>query len=404
MAKHPYTDPRHPYSGSPRYRNFGDSLRDGSFQFPWWAIVLGFMVWWPLGILFIIANRLIRSGAFSASLPPQRGRSDAAAKAQETSQPVYARQTPPAAGPQDAAGREKWLYIAGIALVAVGALALPDGLFWLEDALASGGHYWSWLLEETIPPLLMLAGGAGCLFAAQRAKTSRRMRRKIANIVGDAPYMYIEDIAAALPCDYDKCCDHLESCIDSGLFGEEAYLDMRTRSLVVRGAAPRPAPKETPAPKEEPVAERDRYQRILEELRRVNDEIASREMSAKISRLESVSARIFDQVRDDADKQPQIRKFMDYYLPTALKLLETYAELEAQGVEGDNIRESKQRIEQVMDTLVVAFENQLDKLFQADALDVSTDIDVMENMLRADGLTGASPFNLDGPSSPELRL
>ena len=121
-------------------------------------------------------------------------------------------------------------------------------------------------------------------------------------------------------------------------------------------------------------------------------------MSDKISRLEAVSAKIFAQAKQNPDKLPQMRKFMDYYLPTALKLLKTYAELDAQGVEGGNIRESKQRIEQVMDTLVTAFEAQLDRLFEDDALDVSTDIDVMENMLRADGLTGNTG------NSPKLQL
>ena len=89
-----------------------------------------------------------------------------------------------------------------------------------------------------------------------------------------------------------------------------------------------------------------------------------------------------------------MRKFMDYYLPTSLKLLNTYAELDRQGIEGENITESKRRTEQTMDTLVDAFENQLDRLFASDALDVSTDIDVMQNMLRADGLTEDEPFKL----------
>ena len=117
-------------------------------------------------------------------------------------------------------------------------------------------------------------------------------------------------------------------------------------------------------------------------------------MSDKISRLEAVSAKIFEQAKSDPDKLPQMRKFMDYYLPTSLKLLNTYAELDNQGVEGENISESKRRIEQTMDTLVKAFENQLDRLFASDALDVSTDIDVMQNMLRADGLTDDTPFKL----------
>ena len=90
---------------------------------------------------------------------------------------------------------------------------------------------------------------------------------------------------------------------------------------------------------------------ILNQLRALNDAIPGEEMSDKISRLEAVSAKIFAQAKQNPDKLPQMRKFMDYYLPTALKLLKTYAELDAQGVEGENIRESKQRIEQVMDTL-----------------------------------------------------
>ena len=140
--------------------------------------------------------------------------------------------------------------------------------------------------------------------------------------------------------------------------------------------------------------EKDQYQAILDALRSVNDAIPDEEMSDKISRLEAVSAKIFDKAKSDPDKLPRMRKFMDYYLPTSLKLLQTYAELDAQGVEGENISESKRRIEQTMDTLVHAFETQLDQLFQEDAMDVSADIDVMENMLRADGLAGDTPFKL----------
>lgn len=69
------------------------------------------------------------------------------------------------------------------------------------------------------------------------------MRRKIDNIVGDADHMYIRDIAASIPCTQEKCIRHLENCIDKGVFGDDAYLDMRTRCLVVRGEAPKPEPK-----------------------------------------------------------------------------------------------------------------------------------------------------------------
>jgi len=80
---------------------------------------------------------------------------------------------------------------------------------------------------------------------------------------------------------------------------------------------------------------------------------------------------------------------MDYYLPTALKLLNTYAQMAMQDVQGANISEATRSIERSMDLLVTAFENQLDKLFQADALDVSADIAALEGMLNLDGLTGS---------------
>ena len=283
----------------------------------------------------------------------------------------------------------------------LGALiALPDGIFWLPDALAEGGYYWRWLIEDSMPMLIAAAGGLGCLFGAHKLRTGRRLRKKIVNIVGDSQYMYIEDIAAAIPCSYDKCRKHLQNCSDAGVFGPDAYLDMKRRCLVVKGKAPETTAPKAPAKTQEAQAQtaketaqtKDRYQKILDELRRVNDAIPDEEMSDKISRLEAVSAKIFEQAKTDPDKLPRMRKFMDYYLPTSLKLLQAYAELDSQGVEGENITESKRRIEQTMDTLVHAFETQLDQLFAADAMDISADIDVMQNMLRADGLTGDTPF------------
>ena len=115
----------------------------------------------------------------------------------------------------------------------------------------------------------------------------------------------------------------------------------------------------------------------VEEMKRLDENIEDEKISQAIRELERTSQAIFQQVREAPEKLPQIRKFMDYYLPTSLKLLDSYAEMEAQGIEGENISEAKRRIEDAMDTLVTAFENQLDKLFQSDALDLSTDIDVM---------------------------
>ena len=413
-----YTDPDHPYSGSgPRYQNNYNRSEyhagDGPFQFPWWAIVIGFVVWWPLGFIFIGLNTAMKNGKLGGFAEKARVRTQGFGRVNTT--PVYDAEVRPLngsalrrsadPGAQPAAKRLKGaalatgLTVAGVLLLICALAALPSAIYWLPEALTEGGSYWTWLIEDSMPMLMSLTGGIGCLFGGWHIRTSRRMRRKIDKIVGDAKYMYIQDIADALPCSYDKCCKHLENCIDEGLFGPDAYLDMRCKCLVVSQRPPEPTPAPAPKPEKQPekqtdMPERDQYKKILDELRRVNDAIPDEEMSDKISRLEAVSAKIFEQAKSDPDKLPQMRKFMDYYLPTSLKLLNTYAELDNQGVEGENISESKRRIEQTMDTLVKAFENQLDRLFASDALDVSTDIDVMQNMLRADGLTDDTPFKL----------
>lgn len=413
-----YTDPEHPYSGSgPRYQNNYSRSEyhagDGPFQFPWWAIVIGFVVWWPLGFIFIGLNTAMKNGKLGGFEEKARVRTQSFGRVNTT--PVYDAEVRPLngsalrrsadPGAQPAAKRLKGaalatgLTVAGVLLLLCALAALPSAIYWLPEALTEGGSYWTWLVEDSMPMLMSLTGGIGCLFGGWHIRTSRRMRRKIDKIVGDAKYMYIQDIADALPCSYDKCCKHLENCIDEGLFGPDAYLDMRRKCLVVSERPPEPTPAPAPKPEKQPekqtdMPERDQYQKILDELHRVNDAIPDEEMSDKISRLEAVSAKIFEQAKSDPDKLPQMRKFMDYYLPTSLKLLNTYAELDNQGVEGENISESKRRIEQTMDTLVKAFENQLDRLFASDALDVSTDIDVMQNMLRADGLTDDTPFKL----------
>lgn len=126
----------------------------------------------------------------------------------------------------------------------------------------------------------------------------------------------------------------------------------------------------------------------LSEMKRLDDNIPDETISAQIRRLEEVSGQIFAQVKADPSKLPQIRRFMDYYLPTTLKLLNAYDRMSSVGVGGENIDSTKERVEAIMDTIVAAFDKQLDGLFGAEALDVSADITVLETMLAREGLAG----------------
>ncbi len=133
-------------------------------------------------------------------------------------------------------------------------------------------------------------------------------------------------------------------------------------------------------------------QAYLLKVRNYNDEIPDTEpMSGKLYELENICKRIFDQVRKDPSSAKELRKFMNYYLPTTDKLLASYVELSKQGVSGENLASTRREIESAMDTINDAFERLLDKLFETTAWDVSSDISVMKTMMAQDGLMEAEP-------------
>ena len=144
-------------------------------------------------------------------------------------------------------------------------------------------------------------------------------------------------------------------------------------------------------------------QGALDEMRRLNDSIQDAAISAQIERLSQVSDKIFQQVQKNPSQLPQIRKFMSYYLPTTLKLLENYASFEEAGVSGENLSQAKAKIEKTMDSIVAGFEHQLDELYRTDAMDIDSDIRVMETMLRRDTASVADDFGLNGSSAVQQR-
>ena len=154
---------------------------------------------------------------------------------------------------------------------------------------------------------------------------------------------------------------------------------------------PEPRPKaEKPKSTGDPeidalLAERDR---AVSEMRRLNDSIKDVKISAQITHLETTTGKIIDAVVAKPAKLPQIRKFMNYYLPTTLKLLNAYDRMDSAGVSGANIDGTKGKIEDMLDTVCTAFSRQLDDLYGQEAMDVSAEIKVMEQMLAQEGLGG----------------
>ena len=156
-----------------------------------------------------------------------------------------------------------------------------------------------------------------------------------------------------------------------------------------------PVQEKEPEPEEETSTGNEELDRMVREgrmaiaeMKRLDENIPDETISAQIRRLEEVSGKIFEQVKADPGKLPQIRKFMDYYLPTTLKLLNAYDRMGGAGVSGENIDSTMEKVEKMMGTIVTAFEKQLDSLFGSEALDISTDISVLETMMAREGLAG----------------
>ena len=198
-----------------------------------------------------------------------------------------------------------------------------------------------------------------------------------------------------MPVSVHKACDDLQEMLDSGIL-EKGYLDMSTGRLILRDEGLPEEPEPQPEEPEEPALDMNNDDAVLGEIRRLNDDIDDPVMSRKIDRIGEITGKIFAYQKQNPGRAGQLRSFLSYYLPTTLKILKAYARMEDQGVEGENIRAAKARIEGMMDKVVEGFEKQLDKLFQDDAMDIATDVQVLERMLEKDGLSGSGGMTLGG--------
>ena len=124
----------------------------------------------------------------------------------------------------------------------------------------------------------------------------------------------------------------------------------------------------------------------LSEMTRLRQGIADHKTRAKVDQIIEISRKIVGNVMEDPAHFRGVRRFLRYYLPTTLKLLHAYDRMYAQGIAGENIAGTMTRIEDVLDTLIEAYKKQLDALFAGKAMDIETDIQVMEGFLKREGL------------------
>lgn len=266
--------------------------------------------------------------------------------------------------------------------------------------------------------LPFLIGSAGFFFGSKLVKKRDVRYARIRTLIGNRHSINLTKIATASNESLKRIRKDVQRMIDNGEFGDKAYIDLGTNNFMrtpdatpddpdqfdyrkvygnVFSAEKQAGKQQTEGSSEKAdkkSSDKDNFDTIIREIRRLNDEIEDAEVSDRIYKIEAHTKNIFDYVTDHPEAMPQIRTFMNYYLPTTLKLLETYSRIERVGVAGENMKKSKENIEKTLDLLVVGFEGQIDQLFKNESIDISSDIAVLETMMKKDGISGKSNFDI----------
>lgn len=179
----------------------------------------------------------------------------------------------------------------------------------------------------------------------------------------------------------------------AAFIAKKAYFDRRAKKAEpVFYSEPKAEPQKTKEP-EPAVSYGPQIDPIIaegktaqKEMGKLYSTIKNPEIRKKINRIMELSDKIVQDAIHDPSDIPQIQRFLDYYLPTTIKLLNAYDRMGNQGITGENITSSMSRIEDMLDAAIEAYEKQLDSLFANQALDIETDIQVMNSMIYREGL------------------
>ena len=381
----------------------------------WILIAVMFAVAWPVGLILLLSKlsegggrkmrqqareAWRRTAAGSAEAKPAQARASAAKNTvrKVTETPNYSDKG------------AKIMKIIGAAVAILGAFFLVQQVDYFELRYAIKWHEWMDLLRQVFYPMGMMAGGVSLLLGSGAMKRRQRRFATYLRTAGQKAAVPLDYLARAVDVSRKRVEKDVNLMLEKGMWGDEAYIDLGSGMLFKSqeaatayfDAAHR-AKAEQEQPRQPAAAAPEGYAAILAQIRDLNDRIADERLSAQMDRMEQVAGRIFRLIEEDENKRAAAGTFLSYYLPTTLKLLENYAAFEEAGVSGENLSQAKAKIEKTMDSIVAGFEHQLDELYRTDAMDIDSDIRVMETMLRRDTASVADDFGLNGGSAVQQK-
>ena len=376
----------------------------------WILIAVMFAVAWPVGLILLLTKlsegggkkmrqqareAWQRTAAGSAEAKPAQARASAAKNTvrKVTETPNYSDKG------------AKTMKIIGAVVGILGCVAMLSAV---SDNLSYAYHYneWWYFARQLFYPMGMMAGGVSLLLGSGAMKRRQRRFATYLRTAGQKAAVPLDYLARAADVSRKRVEKDVNLMLEKGMWGDEAYIDLGSGMLFKSQEAATAyfdAAHRAKAEQEQPAQAApapEGYAAILAQIRDLNDRIADEHLSAQMDRMEQVAGRIFRLIEEDENKRAAAGTFLSYYLPTTLKLLRSYDELSRQGVSGQNITGTMEKVEGMMDTIVLAFEKQLDGLFGDQAMDISTDITVLDNMMVREGLTGGDALHKAAQENP----
>lgn len=251
---------------------------------------------------------------------------------------------------------------------------------------------------------------ASVLMQARGAAIRQRIKRykRYLSIIGGRTNCAIKELADYSGLKERYILKDMRRMISIGMFPQGMIDSSRSRLFLTMDGYSEFSAKQTqeqPKKSEEPAQEREKEKHFNSKaeqetyetveagkayVHQINDariKLADPETAGKLLHMEAVVSKIIEYIMNHPDQRGEVRKFIEYYLPTTIKLINAYLEFEHQPVQGENITTAKKEIKVTLDTINNAFENLLDGLFKDVAWDISSDISVLETMLAQEGLT-----------------
>ena len=349
--------------------------------------LLHILIFAPIGAVTLLLEKLEGRGATRTG--PTQAKKEPQAKKTAPPRPDAPKKRPTLRGKdplKQFSQRANTLTHVGVWTAVICAFVLLASLGDSSSHLLQGNHalFWTEMLD-LLPFWFALPAGLLCLRAGKRRQKQALRFRNYLAMTGRRPTVSISALASAAGLSLKAVREDLGEMLELGIF-PAGYLDLGSDTLVLSGDGLRedaPAPKQEAAP-----SQADRENAILGEIRTVKESISNQKLAAQVDRIGLITAKILDYQKSHPEKSPQLHSFLSYYLPTTLKILRAYSQLESQEVSGQNITAAMERIEGMMDKVVEGFEKQLDQLFQGAAMDITADVAVLERMLAKDGLAG----------------